>query len=521
MECLYISSRSATVLLDREGDYYASSRVRLRLNGEDIGTEDRSVCSLFGLWPDTEYVLEGLAEGRPAESLVFRTAKEACTLNVRRFGALGDGEHDDTPMLQAAILSCPPGGRVLVPKGTYRTGPLFLKSDITIEIQKDAVLALRTDRDAFPILPGMTRTTDEQDEYLLGSWEGNPLSSFASALTGISVENVQIIGEGVVDGCAQQGDWWINHRTLRGAWRGRLFYLRDCANVTVQGITFRNSPAWNLHPTFSRQLSFLNVRVEAPPDSPNTDGFDPESCRGIRMLGTVFSVGDDCIAIKSGKIYMGQKYHTPCEDIEIAWCAMLDGHGGVTVGSEMAGGVRGVRVHNCYMRGNDRGLRIKTRRGRGQYAVVDDIVFEDVRMEGVKAPLVVNAMYFCDPDGRSAYVQSREKQPVDDTTPTVGSIRFERVQAKDCAACAAYILGLPELPAEKITIRDCAFSFAADAKPMVPAMAAGVEACSRRGVIARFVQQIVLEGVRTEGIAGDWLDVQDCGQIVDHNILNQ
>ena len=515
MKTLFVSSRSCCVLLDPQGDYYAREPRTLYLNGREIGAEERSVISLYGLWPDTDYTLESRTEGGVAETLSFHTDAEYCTLNVRRFGALGDGEHDDTAMLQAAILCCPAGGRVLIPAGNYRTGPLFLKSHITVELAPNAVLSLLADRMAFPILPGVTRTTDEGDEYLLGSWEGNPLDSFAAALTAIDVEDVRIIGPGVVDGCAQQSDWWVNPKIKRVAYRGRLLYTRNCRDITVQGVTFRNSPAWNLHPTFSQDISFLNVRVEAPSNSPNTDGFDPESCRGVRLLGTVFSVGDDCIAIKSGKIYMGKTYKTPCEDIEIAWCAMLDGHGGVTIGSEMAGGVKHVRVHHCYMRGNDRGLRVKTRRGRGEDAVVDDIRFEDVRMEGVKTPLVVNCMYFCDPDGKTAYVQSREKQPVDDTTPAIGSICFERVRAAGCQACAGYILGLPERPVKEVLIRDCEFDFAPDGKPMVPAMAANVEECQGRGLIAWFADAVTLKGVRMEGVQGGRLEAHDCGAVAD------
>lgn len=514
MKCLFVSARSCTVLLDAQGDYYAKTPRRLFLNGKEMDEkEDRSVFSLYGLWPDTEYTLEAFRDGQKESKLTFRTEKEACTLNVKRFGAKGDGEKDDTAAIQAAILSCPPGGRVLIPAGNYKTGPLFLKSHITIEFKSGAALQLKTDRTEFPILPGMTRTTDEEGEYLLGSWEGNPLDAFASAITGIGVEDVKIIGPGVVDGRARESDWWVNPKIMRGAYRPRLFYLKGCKGVTVQGLTFRNSPAWNLHPTFSENLSFLNVRVEAPSTSPNTDGFDPESCKRIRVYGTVFSVGDDCIAIKAGKIYMGMKYHTPCEDIEIAWCCMLDGHGGVTVGSEMAGGVKNVRVHHCYMRGNDRGLRIKTRRGRGKYAVVDNILFDHVRMEGVKTPLVVNAMYYCDPDGKTGYVQSRKKQPVDDTTPTVGSIRFEHIQATGCEACVGYILGLPEKPVREILLKNCKFSFNPNGRPMVPAMANGVENCRCRGLIARFADSIFLDRVRIEGIVGDALDCRDCGHV--------
>ena len=509
MKCLFVSVRSCTVLLDAQGDYYAKTPRRLVLNGKTINEkEDRSVFSLYGLWPDTEYTLEAFRDGQKDERLTFRTEKEVCSLNVKRFGAKGDGEKDDTAAIQAAILSCPSGGRVLIPAGNYITGPLFLKSHITIEFKSGAALLLKTDRTEFPILPGMTRTTDEEGEFLLGSWEGNPLDAFASAITGIGVEDVKIIGPGVVDGRAQESDWWVNPKIKRGAYRPRLFYLKGCKGVTVQGLTFRNSPAWNLHPAFSENLSFLNVRVEAPSTSPNTDGFDPESCRRVRVYGTVFSVGDDCIAIKAGKIYMGMKYHTPCEDIEIAWCLMLDGHGGVTVGSEMAGGVKDVRVHHCRMVGNDRGLRIKTRRGRGRYGVIDNIRFEHVRMLGVKAPLVVNAMYFCDPDGRTEYVQTHQPQPVNETTPTVGRIVYERVTATDCAACAAYILGLPERPVQEIRLSDCRFTFAESPAPMAPAMASSVQPCAGEGVIAQYVDKLVLNHVTMEGLTGKRLTTE-------------
>ena len=502
MKLLFCSARSASVLLREDGDYYLPFPVALSLNGENLGEERRSLVSLFGLLPDTEYELSLFRPGADPETLSFRTESETCTLDVRRFGASGDGSTDDTPALQAAIACCPPGGRVLLPPGRYLSGPLFLRSHITLELQKDAVLALSTDRSRFPILPGVTFPTCGEKDLLLGSQEGNPLDSFAAALTGVEVEDVNLIGEGIIDGQGPDGDWWVRPKEKNRSWRGNLLLLERCKRITVQGLTFRNSPFWNLHPLFSEDLDFLNVNVEAPSNSPNPDGFDPESCRRIRLLGALFSVGDDCIAIKSGKIWQGRELKIPCEDLEIAYCAMLDGHGGVTVGSEMAGGVRRVRVHHCWMRGNDRGLRIKSRRGRGRQAVVDDIRFEDIRMEGVKMPLVVNCMYFCDPDGHSAFVQSRDPQPVDEGTPTIGSIVFERVRAEGCQACAGYILGLPEQPVESLTVRDSVFSFRENAPALVPAMAENVPAVHNRGFIARFIRELKVENVTMDRIDG-------------------
>ncbi len=504
MKLLYVSARSAAVLLNGDGDYRMPSPALLTLNGAALGEENRSVVSLFDLHPETDYTLISHQDGKE-ETLSFRTENETVTLNVKRFGAQGDGKSDDTPFLQAAIMCCPEGGRVLIPAGNYLTGPLFLKSHLTLEIQKGATLSLLTDQNRFPILPGVTFPTREGEELLLGSWEGNPLDSFASALTGVGVEDVRIIGEGIIDGRSQEGSWWVNPKVKNRAYRGHLLFLKDCRNITVQGMTFRNSPAWNIHPLFSEDLTFLNITVEAPSNSPNTDGFDPQSCSGVRLYGALFSVGDDCVAIKSGKIWQGMKYHTPTRNVEIAWCAMLDGHGGVTIGSENAGGVHRVRVHHCWMRGNDRGLRIKTRRGRGRNAVVDDIRFEDVRMENVRMPLVINCMYFCDPDGHSAYVQSREPQPCDDTTPTVGGIVFERVNATGCQACAGFVLGLPERPVQSLIVRDSTFDFVDNAAPLVPAMAENVPAMHNQGIIAQFVDELIAENVDMNNITGEMI----------------
>lgn len=512
LACLFVSSRSVTLQLEDGGLYHTLQTYRLRMNGEDWGMTDRVITSLYGLRPDTAYAVEVMDGDEVVARGTFRTAWESVTMNVRRFGAVGDGKHDDTAAIQAAMACCPPKGRVLIPKGRYSVTPLFLQSHIAVELADGAELLLHTDRRRFPILPGMTQTTDEAGEFNLGTWEGKPVDMFAALITGVDVEDVCVYGPGVMDGQAQASDWWENIQQMRGAWRPRMIFLCRCKHVTVQGVTVRNSPAWNLHPYFSEDLRFLGVTVLAPVHGPNTDGFNPESCKGVKLAGAHLSVGDDCIAIKSGGLYMGRTYRTPCEDIDISHCLMEDGHGGVTVGSEMAGGVRHVRVRDCQMCKTDRGLRIKTRRGRGKDGVIDDIVFERVRMDRIGAPVTVNCMYFCDEDGHSEWVRSREKQPVDDSTPRIGSIVFRNVDAERCGACAGYFLGLPEQPIECVTMERVRFTYAEDATPMEPVMADGVEPCVRHGLTVQFVDRLTLSDVTLTGQAGPALECVGVGR---------
>ncbi|MBO5500605.1 MAG: glycoside hydrolase family 28 protein, partial [Clostridia bacterium] len=202
LELIFASARTATVLIKDGGLYHTLKPYQLRLNGKPYGETEKTTTSLFGLWPDTEYQLEVLDGEEVLGSIHLRTKAESCTLNVRRFGAVGDGLHDDTTAIQTAILCCPDQGRVLIPAGHYRVTPLFLKSHVTVELQKGAILQLDTDRTRFPILPGMVQSTDETDDYNFGTWEGNPLDMFAAAITGVNVEDAVLCGEGTIDGQA-------------------------------------------------------------------------------------------------------------------------------------------------------------------------------------------------------------------------------------------------------------------------------------------------------------------------------
>lgn len=450
-----VMKRSVTLELINRDIVYTRPYIVL-LNGEELMRENRNVISIFGLEPDTEYrIAIILAEGGGEEPkwLSFRTAPESVLLDVRAFGALGDGKNDDTACIQAAIEACPKDGTVRIPKGRYLTRPLFLRSGLSLWLDRGAVLLGDPSREHYPRLPGMTERSDGKGGFNLGSWEGDPETSYASLLTGIELRNVDIFGEGTVDGNADRSDWWEEHKTKRGAWRPRTIFLCRCRCIRIQGVLVKNSPSWTIHPYYTDGISLYNVTIWNPPDSPNTDGFDPESCEDVLLLGCCISVGDDCIAVKSGKARMAGERRKASRNFALRNSILERGHGALTIGSEAAAGVYRVEASLCIFSGTDRGLRLKTRRGRGPDCLYDEIYFHDIRMENVPMPFTFNMFYHCDADGHERYVQSQEALPVNAMTPGIGAVRAENIRCSgvDSALLCAY--GLPERPIGAILLR--------------------------------------------------------------------
>ncbi|MDE7162277.1 MAG: hypothetical protein K2N65_05940, partial [Anaeroplasmataceae bacterium] len=212
-------------------------------------------------------------------------------------------------------------------------------------------------------------------------------------------------------------------------------------------------------------------------------------------IGVYFSVGDDCIAIKSGKIYMGRKFKKPSSNFNIRNCSMNFGHGAVVLGSEMSGGIKNINVTQCFFNQTDRGLRIKTRRGRGKDAIIDGIKFENIQMNDVLTPLVINMYYFCDPDGHSEYVHTKEKLPVDDRTPYLGNFIFKDINCKNVNVAAGTFYGLPEAPIESICIENVSFSYADNPVEGRPAMMDFLEPMKGEGLIFNYVGKVALKNV--------------------------
>lgn len=498
IKTLFVSGTSVCLEFQNENPFYKEAEYEITLNGAFYKKAKENVFSVYGLQPDTQYEIKAAGE-----TVVVRTLQETACLNAQKNGAVGDGQTEDTAALQACIDVCPSGGRVLIPAGTYLTGPLKLKSNMTLELAKDATLLGVTEVQKYAPVPAVI-TNEAGQERVLTSWEGDAISSRLSLLYGFDVENINIVGEGTVDGNAQNSTWWTEEYKQRVIGRPRLVYLNGCKNITLHGIAVQNSPSWTLHPFYCENLNFYDLNVFSPADkAPNTDGLDPEGCENVNIIGCRFSTGDDCIAIKANKIDLARKYKRSASKHTVRNCYMRHGHGAVVLGSEIAGGVKDLSVSKCIFEKTERGLRIKTRRGRGKLCVIDGVSFENIKMDGVGIPFVINMYYNCDPDGHSEYVWSREMHPVGDDTPYIGSVEFKNIDCKNVQGAAGYFDGLVEQPVASIRLENVTATYDPDAVPMAPDGMDKVGGVCRWGLYFDNVKEIELKNVSIQGQDGD------------------
>lgn len=324
------------------------------------------------------------------------------TFDVRGFGAVGDGATLNTAAFRRAIEACHAagGGVVLVPVGTWLTGPIHLRSNVNLRLERDALVRFSTRcADYLPVV--FTR------------WEGVECYNYSPLIYARDCQNVAVTGEGVFDGQGQV--WWqwkqaqqaaasalydaefdgvpVERRiygTETAALRPQFFQPIGCRNVLVEGVTFLNGPMWTIHPVYCENITVRAVTVNS--SGPNTDGLNPDSCRNVLIEDCSFSTGDDCIAINSGMNEDGWRVGRPCENILIRNCHMREGHGAVAIGSGMSGGVRNVYVHDCHFSGGDQGIRLKSMRGRG--GIVENVYFTNIRMSGIRHEAIVLNMFY-------------------------------------------------------------------------------------------------------------------------------
>jgi hypothetical protein len=317
---------------------------------------------------------------------------------------------------------------------------------------------------------------------------------------------IGVVGKGLVDGRGQE--WWRLHRS--GGLdrpRPRLIAIEDCEDVVLRDFRAKDSPSWTVNPVRSRNVDIVGLSIVNPPDSPNTDGIDPDSCSGIRISDCFISVGDDCIAIKSGTEGEAPGMRAPCEDVTVSGCVLERGHGAIVLGSEMSGGIRNVVVKDCVFRGTDRGIRMKSRRGRG--GAVEGFRASGIAMRDVPCPFTINLRYHCGARGVPE-VADLGPRPFGEGTPVFRDLAFESIRAVGATVAAAWLDGLAESPIEDVSFTDVSIELGGDSAPAPAEMSDWAPPLSRSGFCAFDVRGLRLDRLRIRGQEGPAYALEGC-----------
>lgn len=439
-----------------------------------------------------QYLYKDLQFSMPLVKVpVFKNNK----VSVEKFGGVGDGITLNTNAFAKAMdaLAAKGGGRLIVPKGIWFTGPIVFRSNINMHLEKGAVILFSPDFNLYPIVETI--------------FEGLDTRRCQSPISGRNLVNVAITGQGSINGYGEawrplkknkvtasqwkkmigaggvvknNDTWYPSESSFKGSqisdmnvprqnlteqeWLEIKDFLRpvmvsfiECKNVYLQGVLFENSPSWNLHPLMCENVILDGLFVRNPGYSQNGDGLDLESCRNSIIVNCTFDVGDDGICIKSGKDEPGRRRARPTENVIVDNCKVFQGHGGFVVGSEMSGGVRNISVKNCQFLGTDVGLRFKSTRGRG--GVVENIYISDIYMFNIETESFLFDLYY---GGKSAVetledgdvTPTEEKLlPVTEETPVFRNIFVKNLVSRN-ARRAMLFNGLPEMKINNIQIED-------------------------------------------------------------------
>jgi polygalacturonase len=417
------------------------------------------------------------------------------TFNIVSYGAVADGKTLNTKSINNAIAACSQkgGGVVVIPRGLWISGPIELKSNVNLHLKADALLSF----------------TEDFSQYKLvaTNWEGLGAVRNQSPISGTNLVNIAITGQGIIDG---NGDawrmvkkekltetqwkklvasggvlsddkkiWYPTESSLKGSriknagvisdgktaedfaeikdfLRPNMVVLTKCKNILLEGVTFQNSAAWNLHPLMSENIVIRNIYAKNPWYGQNGDGLDIESCNNVLVENSTFDVGDDGICIKSGRDAQGRQRAMPTQNVVIKNCVVYHAHGGFVIGSEMSGGANNIYVSDCTFIGTDIGLRFKTTRGRG--GVVENIFIKNINMKDIVGEALLFDMYYAAVDPVPLAGEKREAPkvqvlPVTEETPAFRNFYISNVVA-DGAEKAIFIRGLPEMNINNIFLEN-------------------------------------------------------------------
>ncbi|MFT3825378.1 MAG: glycoside hydrolase family 28 protein [Chitinophagaceae bacterium] len=417
------------------------------------------------------------------------------TIKITAFGAKADGVTLNTKSINDAIVASSKkgGGVVVVPAGLWLTGPIVLKSNVNLHLQKNAVLQFSEDFNQYPLVKG--------------NWEGLPQMRNQSPLSAENQENIAITGFGIIDGAgdawrqvkkdkltesqwkrlvasggivsADNRTWYPSEKNFKGSQlknpgaisadkapefydsikdflRPNMVVLANCKKILLEGVTFQNSPAWCIHPLLCENLTVRNAYVKNPWYAQNGDGIDVESCKKVLIENSTFDVGDDGICIKSGRDEEGRKRNVPTEDVIVRNCVVYHAHGGFVIGSEMSGGVKNMYVSDCSFIGTDIGLRFKTTRGRG--GVVEKVYINNINMKDIVGEAILFDMYYMAKDpvpltGEKRELPKVELLPVTEETPQFRDFVVTNVVCTG-AERGVFVRGLPEMHVKNIRLEN-------------------------------------------------------------------
>jgi polygalacturonase len=389
------------------------------------------------------------------------------TYNILQYGAQSNTSFDNTEAITKAIQECSKngGGIVLVPKGKYFSRAINLENNVNFHLDKDAEILFSTNpKDYYPLVHT--------------SFEGTELMNYSPLIYAYQKKNVAITGEGTLNGQAGSDNWWPWCSSEQYGWQkgtpsqadplnrlrlvemaennipiserifGEGHYLRpnfveffECKNALIQNINIINAPFWVIHPIKSENLIVDGVNINS--HGPNNDGCDPEYSKNVIIKNCTFNTGDDCIAIKSGRDADGRRVAMKSENIIVQNCTMYDGHGGVTIGSEISGGVTNVYVENCKMSSPnlDIAIRLKTNSKRG--GLIANFYVRNIEIGQVKEAILKADMFY--------NVHGNQNGTF---IPRIENIYLENVKVKNGGKYTILAKGYKESPIKNITLEN-------------------------------------------------------------------
>ena len=377
--------------------------------------------------------------------------------DVTKFGADIKGVHKSTDAIHKAIDDAVSkgGGTVFFPKGEYLSGPIHLKSNIALHLEENAII----------------KFSQNFDDYLPMNSGGTGEVGFTALINAYKVQNIAIRGKGVLDG--QGSVWWAEYLKLKEEYQKtkkreskyqkeylhlikketddvafpRPLFINpyESKHIIIEDITLKNSPMFHMTPTFCEDLTIRNMKLETPVTAPNTDGIDPNSCKNVLISNVQISVGDDCMAMHSRGVHGSRDGH-PLENVLITGVHCNGGHAGFAIGTGSSGAIRNITVANCVYNGVDRGLSIKTMRGRG--GVTENIHFHNITMNEIKKDGIFITMFYA--PGNQLKIDTKV-EPFSDKTPIIRNIEYKDIKGS-VLKNAITMAGLPESPVDGISL---------------------------------------------------------------------